>query len=132
MNQLPSLPWALTFAYGRALQTSALVTWNGEEANVPAAQAAFAHPRQDERAWQPSASTSPNSISRPDLPRIDLPDDSGRPRRPLSFPVTALALHAARIRLHIGRGVAITPPCPPKSSSSHPTDTPSEQLSRWR
>jgi len=43
MNQLPGLPWALTFSYGRALQTSALVTWNGEEANVPAAQRAFTH-----------------------------------------------------------------------------------------
>ncbi|MBN9317106.1 MAG: fructose-bisphosphate aldolase class I [Devosia sp.] len=43
MNQIPNLPWALTFSYGRALQTSALVTWNGEAANVPAAQRAFAH-----------------------------------------------------------------------------------------
>ena len=43
MNQIPNLPWALTFSYGRALQTSALVTWNGDEANVPAAQAAFTH-----------------------------------------------------------------------------------------
>jgi fructose-bisphosphate aldolase class I len=43
MNQIPGLPWALTFSYGRALQTSALVTWNGEEANVPAAQRAFTH-----------------------------------------------------------------------------------------
>jgi fructose-bisphosphate aldolase, class I len=43
MNQIPGLPWALTFSYGRALQTSALVTWNGEEGNVPAAQRAFTH-----------------------------------------------------------------------------------------
>jgi fructose-bisphosphate aldolase class I len=43
MNQIPGLPWALTFSYGRALQTSALVTWNGEEKNVPAAQRAFTH-----------------------------------------------------------------------------------------
>ena len=43
MNQLGGLPWALTFSYGRALQTAALVTWGGEEANVPAAQKAFAH-----------------------------------------------------------------------------------------
>lgn len=43
MNQLPSLPWKLTFSYGRALQTAALLTWNGEEKNVPAAQAAFTH-----------------------------------------------------------------------------------------
>lgn len=43
MNQIGGLPWALTFSYGRALQTSALVTWNGEEQNVAAAQQAFAH-----------------------------------------------------------------------------------------
>jgi fructose-bisphosphate aldolase class I len=43
MNQIAGLPWALTFSYGRALQTSALVTWNGEEGNVPAAQRAFTH-----------------------------------------------------------------------------------------
>jgi fructose-bisphosphate aldolase class I len=43
MNQIPNLPWALTFSYGRALQTSALVTWNGEDENVPAAQRAFTH-----------------------------------------------------------------------------------------
>lgn len=43
MNQIPGLPWALTFSYGRALQTSALVTWNGEEQNVAAAQRAFTH-----------------------------------------------------------------------------------------
>jgi len=43
MNRIPGLPWALTFSYGRALQTSALVTWNGEEQNVTAAQRAFTH-----------------------------------------------------------------------------------------
>jgi fructose-bisphosphate aldolase class I len=43
MNQLGPLPWTLTFSYGRALQTAALIAWNGEDANVPAAQAAFAH-----------------------------------------------------------------------------------------
>jgi fructose-bisphosphate aldolase class I len=43
MNQLGPLPWALTFSYGRALQTAALIAWNGEDANVPAAQAAFVH-----------------------------------------------------------------------------------------
>ena len=43
MNQIPGLPWALTFSYGRALQTSALVTWNGGEQNVAAAQRAFTH-----------------------------------------------------------------------------------------
>ena len=43
MNQLGDLPWTLTFSYGRALQTAALLTWNGEDDNVAAAQAAFAH-----------------------------------------------------------------------------------------
>ena len=43
MNRLGEAPWALTFSYGRALQSAALLAWNGEAANVPAAQAAFAH-----------------------------------------------------------------------------------------
>ena len=43
MNRIAPLPWKLTFSYGRALQTQALVTWNGEEKNVPAAQQAFTH-----------------------------------------------------------------------------------------
>ena len=43
MNQMGPLPWALTFSYGRALQNAAMMTWAGEAANVPAAQAAFAH-----------------------------------------------------------------------------------------
>jgi fructose-bisphosphate aldolase, class I len=36
-------PWALSFSYGRALQASALAAWKGEDANVSAAQHAFAH-----------------------------------------------------------------------------------------
>ena len=43
MNRIAPLPWKLTFSYGRALQTQALVTWNGDEKNVPAAQQAFTH-----------------------------------------------------------------------------------------
>lgn len=40
MNKLPSAqrPWALTFSYGRALQTSVLKTWLGKAENVEAAQ----------------------------------------------------------------------------------------------
>lgn len=34
-------PWVLTFSYGRALQDDALKTWNGKDANLPAAQHAF-------------------------------------------------------------------------------------------
>jgi fructose-bisphosphate aldolase class I len=43
MNRMGPLPWALTFSYGRALQSAALLAWGGEAANVPAAQQAFAH-----------------------------------------------------------------------------------------
>ncbi|KAK9829379.1 hypothetical protein WJX72_005486 [[Myrmecia] bisecta] len=34
----PNSPWALTFSYGRALQSSTLKTWAGEKANWKAAQ----------------------------------------------------------------------------------------------
>ncbi|MBB4659189.1 class I fructose-bisphosphate aldolase [Parvularcula dongshanensis] len=37
------LPWALSFSYGRALQTSALKAWSGKAENVRAAQIAFDH-----------------------------------------------------------------------------------------
>ncbi len=37
------LPWQLTFSFGRALQRSAIETWGGNPANVPAAQSAFLH-----------------------------------------------------------------------------------------
>ena len=43
MNALGSLPWALTFSYGRALQASPQKAWSGKAENVSAAQAAFAH-----------------------------------------------------------------------------------------
>jgi len=42
MNLQQALPWKLSFSFGRALQQSALAAWRGHEANVPAAQAAFA------------------------------------------------------------------------------------------
>lgn len=35
-------PWALSFSYGRALQSSTLETWGGKAENVAAAQAEFA------------------------------------------------------------------------------------------
>ena len=41
MNKLaPSLPWSLSFSYGKALQKTCIVTWMGKTENVPAAQAA--------------------------------------------------------------------------------------------
>jgi fructose-bisphosphate aldolase class I len=41
MNRGASLPWQLTFSYGRALQDAALHSWAGKAANVPAAQKEF-------------------------------------------------------------------------------------------
>ncbi|HWF34696.1 MAG TPA: class I fructose-bisphosphate aldolase [Solirubrobacteraceae bacterium] len=43
MNRAGDLPWQLTYSYGRALLGLSLETWRGEEANVPAAQAALQH-----------------------------------------------------------------------------------------
>ncbi len=43
MHQAGENPWQLTFSYGRALQASAMKTWNGQSANVAAAQAVFLH-----------------------------------------------------------------------------------------
>lgn len=43
MNAIGSLPWALTFSYGRALQAAALSAWGGKSENVAAGQRAFAH-----------------------------------------------------------------------------------------
>jgi fructose-bisphosphate aldolase class I len=43
MNARHSLPWALTFSYGRALQAAPQKAWSGKTANVAAAQAAFTH-----------------------------------------------------------------------------------------
>ncbi|KXZ46469.1 hypothetical protein GPECTOR_43g905 [Gonium pectorale] len=37
-EEAPNAPWALTFSYGRALQSSTLKTWRGQEANWAAAQ----------------------------------------------------------------------------------------------
>lgn len=43
MNAIGTLPWALTFSYGRALQAAPQKAWSGKAENVAAAQAAFAH-----------------------------------------------------------------------------------------
>lgn len=43
MNARHSLPWALTFSYGRALQAAPQKAWAGKAENTVAAQAAFAH-----------------------------------------------------------------------------------------
>jgi fructose-bisphosphate aldolase class I len=38
-----SLPWPVSFSYGRALQQPSLAAWKGSAANVAAAQAALLH-----------------------------------------------------------------------------------------
>ncbi len=43
MNAMGPHPWELSFSYGRALQAPSLNAWRGEEANVPAGQAAYLH-----------------------------------------------------------------------------------------
>jgi len=43
MNQLPDLPWQLSFSYGRALQAPVLKAWKGDSANATKAQQAFHH-----------------------------------------------------------------------------------------
>ncbi len=43
MNAAYTLPWQLTFSYGRALQAAPQKAWGGNPENVAAAQAAFAH-----------------------------------------------------------------------------------------
>ncbi|HEY3672273.1 MAG TPA: class I fructose-bisphosphate aldolase [Acidimicrobiia bacterium] len=46
MNRLGSLPWELSFSYGRALQAPALKAWKGEPANLDAGRNAFLHRAQ--------------------------------------------------------------------------------------
>jgi fructose-bisphosphate aldolase, class I len=43
MNKMAPLPWQVSFSYARALQDPALKAWQGEPANVPAAQKIFYH-----------------------------------------------------------------------------------------
>jgi fructose-bisphosphate aldolase class I len=43
MNAMYTLPWKLTFSYGRALQAAALKAWSGKKENVAAGQRAFTH-----------------------------------------------------------------------------------------
>jgi fructose-bisphosphate aldolase class I len=60
MNRIGSLPWKLTFSYGRALQHAPQVAWSGKTENVAAAQHAFTHrARMNSLAskgqWRPEA-----------------------------------------------------------------------------
>jgi fructose-bisphosphate aldolase class I len=43
MNRTSSLPWRLTFSYGRALQAAPQKAWSGKAENVAAGQRAFIH-----------------------------------------------------------------------------------------
>ena len=43
MNKMGDHPWALSFSYGRALQQSALKTWNGQKDNLESTYAVFHH-----------------------------------------------------------------------------------------
>jgi fructose-bisphosphate aldolase class I len=43
MNRIGSLPWRLTFSYGRALQAAPQKAWSGKSENVAAGQRAFTH-----------------------------------------------------------------------------------------
>jgi fructose-bisphosphate aldolase class I len=42
MNAAGTLPWKLSFSYGRALQDAALSAWGGKSSNVAAGQKEFA------------------------------------------------------------------------------------------
>ena len=43
INRIGGGPWAISFSYGRALQSQPLKVWGGDAANIEAAQAALAH-----------------------------------------------------------------------------------------
>jgi fructose-bisphosphate aldolase, class I len=58
MNKVGSLPWRLTFSYGRALQAAPQQAWAGKAANVAAGQQAFIHRARmnalaSKGEWQP-------------------------------------------------------------------------------
>ena len=51
MNRLPgTLPWKLSFSYGRALQAAPLKAWSGKAANLQKGQAAFLQRAKDNAA----------------------------------------------------------------------------------
>src|ERR1019366_6375933 len=43
MNRIGSLPWPLTFSYGRALQAAPQKAWSGKAENIAAGQRALIH-----------------------------------------------------------------------------------------
>lgn len=46
LNRLDAAPWALSFSFGRALQSSALKAWGGKPENISLAQRALLHRAQ--------------------------------------------------------------------------------------
>ena len=114
MNKLGALPWRLTFSYGRALQTAALLAWNGKDENVAAAQKAFAHRarmnslaslrRVESRARSGGVAASPPALTARTLSR--------------STAIRRLGLAAVHICRHTPR------PWPIFSSLRRPTPTP--------
>ncbi len=58
------LPWPLTFSFARAIQQPALEIWQGQDANVPAAQEALSHRARCARAARRGAYTT--AMERPD------------------------------------------------------------------
>ena len=62
MHQQTSLPWPLTFSFGRALQQPALGLWAGSDSNRVAAQNALLHRARcngaaARGAWRPAMET---------------------------------------------------------------------------
>ena len=68
INAIGSLPWPLTFSYGRALQAAPQAAWSGKAENVASGQAAFAH-----RALMNSLAAIGQVESRTRRRRLDLP-----------------------------------------------------------
>ena len=49
INRIGSLPWQMSFSYGRALQAAALQAWQGDDVNVASVQSAYLHRGGHER-----------------------------------------------------------------------------------
>ena len=56
MNKVGSLPWELTFSYGRALQDEALKAWGGKPETFAAGQKAF-FAAPSSTGWRAAAAT---------------------------------------------------------------------------
>lgn len=61
-EECPNSPWALTFSYGRALQTSTLNTWRGKPENWDKAQAILVSLAKANSEAQQGAYTGPHPV----------------------------------------------------------------------